>query len=148
MEQKKSCVNIQISASWLSLPFSQFQVSARATKAAVTGVKLAWLDRSAVSISGWSEKSFLLWYNQSNSRFMPFTWPVYKLQDNKSTKSKQDVQGSRCVSRTPPLGCRCKTPMGFCSNFQPRWYTCSEQSRTNYKTESHNTICCVASWWH
>lgn len=81
--------------------------------------KLEWLDRNVVRILGRTEKSFLLQCNQSNLRFMPFTWPVYKLQDNKSTKSKQDVQGSCCVSQTPPPGCRHKTPKGVCSNFSP-----------------------------
>lgn len=110
--------------------------------------KLEWLDRNEVRISGWTEKSFLLQCNQSNLRFMPFTWPVYKLQDNKSTKSKQDVQGSCCVSWTPPLGCRCETPKGVCSNFQSRWCICWKWSRTNYKTRSHNKIYCLASCPH
>lgn len=150
MEQKTICVGLSFKKICIKifstfLPVSSFSKSYESSWG---WGKLEWLDRNVVRISGWTEKSFLLQCNQANLRFMPFIWPVYKLQDNKSTKSKQDVQGSCCVSWTPPLGCICKIPKRVCNNFQSRWCIHSKWSRTNYKTRSHNKIYCLSSCQH
>lgn len=141
-ERSHSKIYVRIFSTFL--PVSSFSKS---YKGSCSCSKLPLLDRTAVRIAEWFEKSFLSQCNQIWDSCPSHSQPINYRTINQPNQNR--MCGAVAVFLEHLLwDADARHPRGFAVTSKPRWCTCSEQSRTNYKAETHNTICCLASWWH